>query len=77
MTAYASQAAKYEEPPEGLGICTCATEGPPADDCPIHGDECTCEDGTGFCPEHDDEDEAIDWETAAELRAELREERER
>lgn len=44
----------------------------------IEEDErCTCEDGTGFCPEHDDEDEAIDWETSAEYRAELREERER
>lgn len=37
--------------------------------------ECQCEEGEGFCPVHDDEEEAIDWEREQEIRDELREER--
>ena len=36
---------------------------------------CECEEGEAFCPLHDDEDDAVDWEKDAEERAELREER--
>lgn len=52
--AYASAAARFEEPED---------------------EECTCGDGLDFCPLHDDEEDAIDWERDAEDRAERRAER--